>query len=286
MSTASAPVVIGRIALTVNDLPAVRAFYEGALGLETLASDGEAATLGAGGVPFLELRGDRQARRSSAREAGLFHTAFLLPDRRALARWITHAAAQGVPLQGASDHLVSEAIYLADPEGNGVEVYADKPREAWPRDDGRIRMATERLDLAALARDADGPWRGAPAGTVVGHVHLQVGDAAEAERFWTETLGFDLVTRYPGASFLSTGGYHHHVAANVWNSRGAGKRSLPATGLSEVVLHADPSARDAVVARAGSERFEDPWGTPISVQSRPGPPDRQSAPKASSISWR
>lgn len=269
MSTASAPVEIGRVALTVNDLAAARAFYGGVLGLETLALDGESATLGAGGAAAIELRGDRHARRSSAREAGLFHTALLLPDRRALARWLVHAAGRGVALQGASDHLVSEAIYLADPEGNGVEVYADRPRDAWPREGGRLRMATERLDLAALARDADGPWAGAPEGTVVGHVHLQVGDAAEAEGFWTGTLGFDVVTRYPGATFLSTGGYHHHVAANVWNSRGAGRRSLPATGLAELVLHADPAARERIVARTGADRFEDPWGTPVRVAARP-----------------
>jgi catechol 2,3-dioxygenase len=269
MSTASAPLEIGHVALNVNDLPTVEAFYRDVLGLDRSGGDGGVARLGAGGRAFLELRENRQARRANPREAGLFHTAFLLPSRETLARWVIHAAERRLPVQGASDHLVSEAIYLADPEGNGIEVYADKPREAWPFEGGRLRMATERLDLAALARDADGPWTGAPAGTVVGHVHLQVGDAAEAERFWTDTLGFDLVTRYPGASFLSTGGYHHHVAANVWNSRGAGRRSLPATGLAEVILRADPAARDAMVARAGAERFEDPWGTPISVEAEP-----------------
>ena len=269
MSTASAPLEIGRVALTVSDLPRMTEFYRHAIGLEPLGGDGGTALLGAGSRAFLELRGDRHARRAEPREAGLFHTAFLLPDRAALARWIVHAAEAGLPLQGASDHLVSEAIYLADPEGNGIEVYRDRPRAEWPTENGRIRMATQRLDLDALARDADGPWSGAPVGTVVGHVHLQVGDTAEAERFYAGTLGFDVVTHYPGASFLSSGGYHHHLGANVWNSRGAGRRSLPSTGLAELGLAADADAFDAVLARTGrAETLEDPWGTPVRVMRK------------------
>ena len=270
MSTASAPLEIGHVALTVNDLSSVEAFYRDALGLDRLGGDGEVARLGAGGRAFLELREDRKARRADRREAGLFHTAFLLPSRESLARWILHAAERRLPLQGASDHLVSEAIYLADPEGNGIEVYADRPREAWPRtDDGAIRMATERLDLDALARDADGPWTGAPEGTVVGHVHLQVGDLAEAEAFYSGTLGFDVVTRYPGASFLGSGGYHHHLGANVWNSRGAGRRSGPATGLAEVGIVADGPEVDAILARSGgTAELSDPWGTRVAVAAK------------------
>ncbi len=271
MSTASAPMEIGRVALTVNDAGVVGAFYEEALGLRRLDADGDRVRLGAGKRAFLELREDRHARRATPREAGLFHTAFLLPDRRALARWVVHAASQGVRLQGASDHLVSEAIYLADPEGNGIEAYADKPREVWPTEAGRVRMATERLDFEALARDADGPWTGAPEGTVVGHVHLQVGEVAEAERFYSGTLGFPVTTRYPGAAFFGAGGYHHHLAANVWSSRGAGRRSGPATGLAELEIVADPEPLTALLARTGGvHRVEDPWGTAVTVRAKAG----------------
>ncbi len=271
MSTASAPMEIGRVALTVNDLPALRDFYRRAIGLSVLEQDGTVAILGAGTRAFLELREDGRAPRASPREAGLFHTAFLLPDRPALARWLVHAAGLGVRLQGASDHLVSEAIYLADPEGNGIEVYADKPRDAWPMEGGRVRMATERLDLEALARDADGPWTGAPDGTVVGHVHLQVGDVAEAERFYSGTLGFPVTTNYPGAAFFGAGGYHHHLAANVWNSRGAGRRSGPATGLAELEIVADPEPLAAVLGRTGGAyRVEDPWGTAVTLRPKAG----------------
>ena len=266
MSTASAPLEIGRVALTVNDLPGLRAFYESALGLELLSSEGGVAHLGAGGRVLLELREDRAARRRSPREAGLFHTAFLLPSRAALGRWLRHAADARVRVQGASDHLVSEAVYLSDPEGNGIEVYADKPREAWPREDGRLRMATEPLDAQGVARAADGPWTGAPEGTVVGHVHLQVGDTAEAEGFYHGTLGFDVVTHYPGASFLGSGGYHHHLGANVWNSRGAGRRTFPSTGLADLEILADGSQIERILARTGGQReLSDPWGTQVSV---------------------
>ncbi|OZA03503.1 MAG: glyoxalase, partial [Rhodobacterales bacterium 17-64-5] len=127
MSTASAPIEVAHVALTVNDLGAMRAFYETALGLSTLSDGGGRVRLGVGDHLLLELREDKAARRSTPREAGLFHTAFLMPDRPALARWLRHAVDSGLQLQGASDHLVSEAIYLADPEGNGIEVYADRP---------------------------------------------------------------------------------------------------------------------------------------------------------------
>ncbi len=271
MSTASAPMEIGRVALTVNDLEGVAQFYAQVLGLERLQGDGHEVVLGAGSLGLLELRGDRQARRASPREAGLFHTAFLLPDRRALARWIVHASGLRLSLQGASDHLVSEAIYLNDPEGNGIEVYADRPRETWTVEGGRVRMATERLDLEALARDADGPWTGAPDGTVVGHVHLQVGDVPEAERFYSGTLGFPVTTHYPGAAFYGAGGYHHHLATNVWNSRGAGRRSGPATGLAELEIVADPQELAAVLGRTGgARRVEDPWGTAVTIRAKAG----------------
>ncbi len=268
MSTSNAPIEIGRVALTVNDIDKVASFYETALGLVPLASDGETRRLGAGGRVLLELRSDSSARRATPREAGLFHTAFLMPSRPDLARWLVHAANLKAPLQGASDHLVSEAIYLADPEGNGIEVYVDRPRDEWPYEAGRIRMATEPLDLRALAADADRPWTGAPDGMVVGHVHLQVGAVSEAEAFYSGTLGFDVTTHYPGAAFYGSGGYHHHLATNVWNSRGAGARSFPSTGLADLELRIDADELAAVRARAGSDRLADPWGTQVSLAAK------------------
>jgi catechol 2,3-dioxygenase len=267
MSTASAPVEIGRVTLTVHDLPGAAAFYEHTLGLARLSGDGEEAVLGAGATPILALRADPAARRRDPSEAGLFHNAFLLPSRAALGRWIVHAADAGLRIEGASDHLVSEAIYLSDPEGNGIEVYADRPREAWTDAQGGIRMATLRLDLPDLARAADGPWQGAPEGTVMGHVHLQVGETSGAEGFFTGTLGLDVKAHYPGAVFVSSGGYHHHLAGNVWHSRGAGPRT-PSTGLAEVELRADPDAHAKLSAAWGGMRTADPWGTAFRLSAK------------------
>lgn len=268
MSTASAPVEIGSVALTVNDLPKMAKFYEDLLGLNRLSSDGATVRLGAGQKVLLELRGDKAARHGSPREAGLFHTAFLMPSRAALGAWLIHSAETRVPLQGASDHLVSEAIYLGDPEGNGIEVYADRPRMTWYNPDGSIKMATEGLDLNDVARSAKAAYAGAPEGLVVGHVHLQVGNVPEAEKFYRDVIGLPVTSHYPGAAFYGSGGYHHHIATNIWNSRGAKARSFPATGLAELTLLADEVEHAAIVARGGSDQLADPWGTPITIQKK------------------
>lgn len=269
--SSAAPVEIGRIALTVHDIAKVGAFYQSALGLDHLGGDAAVALYGAAGRPLLELRADPSARRRSPREAGLFHTAFLLPTRPALGRWLRHAAETRVPLVGASDHLVSEAIYLSDPEGNGIEVYWDRPAASWKRTAAGIEMVSDPLDLNDVAAAADGPWNGAPAGTVVGHVHLQVGAIPEAEAFYTGMLGMDLTCRYPGASFFSSGGYHHHLGANVWNSRGAGPRSYPSTGLADVEFLANPAELAAITARGdGAARLTDPWGTSMTLTAKAG----------------
>jgi catechol 2,3-dioxygenase len=268
MSTASAPLEISRVALTVHDLPAVADFYRRTLGLADLSKSSNRVALGAGDRVLLELIADPAARRASPREAGLFHTAFLMPSRPALARWLIHAANSGVQLQGASDHLVSEAIYLADPEGNGIEVYVDRPRDRWHGPDGKIKMATERLDLNALARDADAPWSGAPEGMAIGHVHLQVGAIPEAEAFYAGLLGLKVMAHYPGANFYGSGGYHHHIATNVWNSRGAGPREQPSTGLAELVLAVDAAEQAAIHGHGGSDLMQDPWGTAITLEPK------------------
>src|SRR5690606_11410338 len=157
------------------------------------------------------------------RTAGLFHTAFLLPTRAELARWTRHAMENRIAIDGASDHLVSEALYLTDPEGNGIEIYADRPKEAWSFAGGEVEMATNRLDfesLLSVLKDDEGGWAGAPSGTVVGHVHMRVGDVEAAESWWNEKMSFDTMLHYGNAAvFLSSGGYHHHIGANAWQSR-------------------------------------------------------------------
>jgi catechol 2,3-dioxygenase len=278
MIASDAPLSIGQVSLTVRDLDAVSRYYEHALGLQLVTSGPASRQLGTGGTVLLDLLHDPQARRSSPREAGLFHTAFLVPTRGDLARWVRHAAEARLQIQGASDHLVSEAIYLADPEGNGIEIYADRPRSGWKMRNGQVEMASDPLDIDDLLKQAGTHhWHGFPAGGIIGHVHLQVGAIAPAEAFYTGVLGMDLTCRYPGGSFFSSGGYHHHLAANIWNSRGAEVRGFPSTGLADVQLvAADDAVLEAVganMARTGAETqlsqkglsLRDPWGTSISI---------------------
>lgn len=269
------PVHIGAVSLRVRDLPGLTAFYRDAIGLSTISESAQESVLGAGGVPLVRLEAGAQAPSSAA---GLFHLALLLPSRTDLANWLGHAARRRLPLEGASDHLVSEALYLSDPEGNGIEIYRDRSRAEWPRGPGgEIKMATDRLDLDALLREADGrDYAGMPAGTVMGHIHLRVGDVAGAEAFYRDKLGFDVMVHYPGAAFMATGGYHHHIAANIWHSRGAGPRRANEAGLSRFELVArDDTAyaalRERMLAAGGDEAggapgIADPWGNRIALR--------------------
>jgi catechol 2,3-dioxygenase len=279
VTSAGAPVRIGTVALTVRDLDTVSRFYQQVIGLTPIETGAGLVRLGVGETVLLELRHDPAAPLASPRAAGLFHTAFLLPSRTDLAQWLLHVAELGVPLHGASDHLVSEAIYLADPEGNGIEVYWDRPSETWAWRDGMVEMATLALDLNGLAATAKtGGWSGLPEGSIVGHVHLQVGALEPSDGFYAGLLGLDVVCHYPGATFLSSGGYHHHIGTNIWNSRGAPVRSEPTTGLANVELVTDAGVLDAVRSRLPAEQAEqaiptrlalpDPWGTAITLVSR------------------
>ncbi|MDS9466963.1 VOC family protein [Paracoccus sp. MBLB3053] len=263
MASSDAPIQVGRVALTVKDIAAVGDFYQRIIGLQRLSGSGEELVLGVDRTPLLDLRQDKSARHRP-NEAGLFHTAFLLPDRVALGSWLRFVAEQRIGLDGASDHLVSEAIYLHDPEGNGIEVYVDRPRKDWRWHGSEVEMDTKPADLQGLLDLGDDGWTTAATGTVLGHVHLQVGDVAQAEDFYINELGLDRTSHRFGASFFASGGYHHHLAGNIWNSRGAGKRSKGATGLSEIVLKADPDARAAL----GGTDFVDPWGTRIRVEPK------------------
>lgn len=225
---------MGTVRLTVPDLGRSRAFYEESLGLRghPTADGGVALGVGVGDERALvELREDRAARQRDPRATGLFHLAVLLPSRLDLAQALRRLAESRWPLDGASDHLVSEALYLSDPDGNGIEIYRDRPREDWNQGEIGPEMATLALDLRGLADElesATGPQPEAPALTTIGHVHLQVSELDEIERFYSGLLGFDVTVRgYPGALFVSAGGYHHHLGLNTWQSAGS---SAPAPG--------------------------------------------------------
>jgi catechol 2,3-dioxygenase len=228
--------MIGTVRLNVSDLDAQRDFYERAIGLHTLERTGDVVRLGPQGGPALvELASRPDAPPRPPRSTGLFHLAILVPSRLELARALPRLAQARHGLTGASDHLVSEALYLRDPEGNGIEIYRDRPREQWPRDGDAPRMDTLPLDLDGVLGELDAAASGTdgvPAATRIGHVHLQVADVAPAEAFYHGALGLDVTVRsYPGALFLSHGGYHHHVGVNTWASAGAPAPPMGALGL-------------------------------------------------------
>jgi len=216
---------VGAVHLTVADLDRSVDYYERAIGLQTHGRENGTARLGAGGDDLLVLYEEPGAQ-PAPQNTGLFHFALLVPSRPDLARWLAHAAQTQVELTGMSDHLVSEALYLRDPDWHGIEIYRDRPRDEWQWEaDGHVAMATIPLDIDSLMTALDGgepPFERMPPGTKMGHTHLQVADIPPTEDFYANVLGFDVTANYGSqATFLSAGGYHHHVGANVWNSRGA-----------------------------------------------------------------
>ncbi len=272
------PLHISATALAVRDLDRVAGYYRSLLGLAEIDRTAGVVRLGAGGVPFLTLEHRPDVKPDDQRAAGLYHNAFLMPTRLDLARWIAHIIKHRIPASGASDHEVSEAVYLDDPEGNGVEVYCDRPASSWRWQDGMVAMATEALDVEAILRERDDktpPYETAPDGLRVGHIHLHVGDVGKAEAFYSGILGLDVVRRRGGATFMSSGGYHHHVGANVWRSPGAGLRDPERAGLSWFAFEAeDGKTYEAFAARlaaagipaskgADGLDFADPWGTRV-----------------------
>jgi catechol 2,3-dioxygenase len=258
-----APLHVAGVTLRARDPAALAAFYAG-IGFAPLGAEGEALLLGAGGDAFLRIV-PATAPPAPAPRPGLFHAAVLLPTRADLGRWLSAALAAGVRLTGASDHGVSEALYLDDAEGNGIEIYADRPRGEWPRDGTGYAMTTRRMDMEAVTaegRRAGPPGPALPDGAGIGHVHLRAGDAAAAERFLTGALDLTVTHRRPGAVWLGAGGYHHHLAANDWDTAGAPPAAPGAPGLAEVTIAVtDPAAWDRLTARAGADRLTDPWGT-------------------------
>jgi catechol 2,3-dioxygenase len=277
---------VGTVRLQVADLARSLAYYERVLGLRVLERDEGSAKLGAHdsqSQAIVELRERRGAVPVPRRgRLGLYHFAILLPDRAALGRFVRHLAESG-EYAGMSDHLVSEAVYLTDPDGLGIEVYADRPRSTWRHEGRQLVMATEPLDVDALTRAAGAErWSGIPAGTVVGHVHLFVGDLDAAARFYHAGLGFDkVVWSYPGALFLSAGGYHHHLGTNTW-AAGAAPAGDNDARLLEWELRV-PTVADAKAALASVEKTgakvettadggvaRDPWGTAVRVRGAEG----------------
>lgn len=261
--TAGQSMAMGPVGLVVADRARVAAFYE-ALGLGRLADQDGSIVLGAGDLPLVVLREVEGATRDP-REAGLFHLALRVPDRRALAAVLRHLAERRIALDGLSDHRVSEALYLADPEGNGIEIYADRPRAAWQDAQGRFSMTTQRLDvdglLAATGQPAAAPL---PAGTDMGHVHLESVEPEAIVDFYGARLGMALMARYPHAVFLSRDGYHHHLAGNGWNRRSRPRSVAPMTqGLDFVTVRVAPE----LLAAAGAAELTDPSGVRVRLEA-------------------
>ena len=274
---------LGPVRLQIAGLSRSITFYADVLGLQVVHRSASTATLAAQGssrtlVELVERAGATPA--GTPARLGLYHIAMLVPDRAALGRFVRHAAELGVRL-GAGDHLVSEAFYLHDPDGLMIEVYADRPRAAWPLRGGELVMAVDPVDVEVVVRAAgDEPWTGMPAGTAIGHVHLHVGDLEAAAAFFAEALGFDrTVWTFPNALFLSAGGYHHHAGTNTW----AGPHAQPArhddarllewtielpstTDVAEIAESIATAGGGLERAANGDVLTADPWGTAIRIR--------------------
>ena len=250
---------MGPVELSTADLARSLAYWQDAIGLRVIVRDDRSATIGVD-TPLLRLV-EQPGARPDGGHTGLFHVALLVPDRPSLARFLAHAARARIRLEGLSDHDVSEAIYLRDPDEHGIEVYADRPRELW---EGQVmqRMTTRPLDaeslLGELADPATEPFAGLPEGTTVGHVHFRVADVDEAVRFYRDVLGMGLMAQLgPAAAFLSAGGYHHHVGVNTWQSRGAAPAPAGfATLRHATVVLPDEAERDRIAASVAADGQE------------------------------
>jgi catechol 2,3-dioxygenase len=283
---------IGATSLTVADLDRSLQFYTEVIGLTVLTQTEQTAILGThAGHALLGLTQQASARPQLPYTTGLYHIAILLPSRADLALFVVRLAATKYPLDGVADHLVSEALYLSDPDGNGLEVYRDRPRETWQWHNGLVQMATDPLDVEALLTEgqqlaaAEEHWREVPAGTVIGHMHLRVGNIGQAQQFYVDLLGFEVTQRLPGALFISAGGYHHHIGLNTWQSRGAPRPPENSVGLRLFTIEL-PAAEELTrvqerlqaaswpLERHGDEiAVPDPWGnilllTPKSLSAR------------------
>jgi len=276
---------VGLLALTVADLERSLAYYTQAIGLALLERNGSHATLGVAGQPLLlldEQPGAAPWPRGGRSYTGLYHFAILVPTQADLGRWIRNWFELGLPLPGQGDHNVSQALYLEDPDGHGIEMYRDRPRDEWHWENGQVQMGTGPVDIRGLleaAERAGKPWTGLPEGTHLGHMHLQIGDVAQAAAFYHDVLGFDIVAEMPTALFISAGGYHHHIGMNTWHSRGAGP--APADSVRLRFFTVDLPSSEALAAvverlraagipfsRSGDVvRIQDPWQNTVLLQA-------------------
>jgi catechol 2,3-dioxygenase len=281
MNQLPAETTIGAVHLITADLGPMIQFYTEIIGFRIHRQDARTAALGAGDADLLVLE-ERPESRPVSGTTGLYHFAILVPSRRHLALSLQHLIDTDTAVQGFADHLVSEAIYLADPEGNGIEIYRDRPRETWPFSGNQMLIGTEPLDLSGVLgelKGESGAWLGLAPHTRIGHIHLHVADLDRAEKFYTQTVGFDLIMRLGhSAGFASAGGYHHHLGFNTWAGVGAPRPPADATGLDHFeVLLPSAASRDEVVAQVEAAGFgvshqadgalvEDPSGNRIMLR--------------------
>jgi len=249
---------VGKVALTVRDLPMLAQFYQEVIGLTMKEQTAEIAILGTPNEDILELHSNPTAHPVEP-STGLYHFAILVPDRPSLAHWLYQFLSNGYQLPGASDHGVSEALYLSDPEGNGIEIYRDRPRSEWPMKNGDIQMFTHRLDFEGLMKEVPQTrWHKMVDNTTLGHVHLKVHNIPQSVEFYANVVGFDVTSdEYPGAGFVSAGGYHHHIGMNTWHSAGANPLPPGAAGLAGyTILMPNETARDETIAHIQAAGFE------------------------------
>ncbi|MGP8070179.1 MAG: VOC family protein [Candidatus Bathyarchaeia archaeon] len=246
---------LGPICLRVNDLELMLSFYERECGLKVIQRDGSFTALvcGQSKEPILILDHDEKALKPPADAAGLYHYALLVPDRKSLAATYLSLGNNGIVFDGYADHNVSEALYLSDPEGNGIEIYADRPRSDWKFDEGEVQMATQPLDLDSLIKEVpkggNDKLTGIPEGTRVGHVHLKVTDLQTSITFYRNILGFELMSYLGSAAFLSVGGYHHHIGMNTWESLGGSRAQKSWLGMDYFVLNIPQSNLNELSSR-------------------------------------
>ncbi|WP_059171602.1 VOC family protein [Bacillus sp. FJAT-27445] len=268
---------IGNVQIRVENLERSLDFYTKVIGCTVLERSESNAVLGSGQVPLLTLEQPKDAIPKQRRTTGLYHFALLLPSRAELGKFLRHIIEIGYPL-GAADHLVSEALYLDDPDGNGIEVYTDRPSSDWSWSGNEVEMTTKQIDAEGILAEAGGEkWVGLPVGTIMGHIHLHVADLNKAKQFYGDGLGFHIVSRYPQALFMSTGGYHHHLGLNTWNGVGAPPPEENSAGLKQFELvfpgeversKAAGKLKDMGIEVSGDFLVKDPSGNVIQLSTQ------------------
>ncbi|MFD2681542.1 VOC family protein [Bacillus seohaeanensis] len=274
-------IYVGKVNIKVADLERSLTFYKDLIGFQILEQSGKRAILTANGrTPLLIIEQPDNVIPKQRRTTGLYHFALLLPNRSDLGAVLRHLLQNRYPIEGGSDHRVSEALYLSDPDGNGIEIYRDRPSTSWEWNNNEVVMTTEPLDAESLLNEGeDVKWEGLPNATLMGHIHLHVSQIANTEQFYQGGLGFDIVTRYGNqALFMSTGRYHHHIGLNTWNGIGAPTPVENSIGLgSFTLIFPDSMTRDKIIEqlqsidapvtkKASNYITKDPSGNTIELQ--------------------